>query len=62
MTRQEHLIRVPGGINLYEKAMETLEDRKAEIYKQAEQQVKEVQEQIDAMRLLAAPTQEGGVI
>lgn len=48
-------VRVPEGINLYEKAIETLEAGKQEIYDYAAQQVKELQEQIDSLKLLAAP-------
>lgn len=52
---QYHSFEVPAGVNLYEKAMETLETAKADVYKEAARQADRIQEKIDSLKLIAAP-------
>lgn len=47
---------VPEGINLYEKAVDTLEEKMDKIRADAQRQIQEVKKQLDSLKLLAAPT------
>ena len=55
ITRQPHTFTVPGGINLYEMALETLEESKADVYKEAARQAKQIDEEINQLKLLSGP-------
>lgn len=53
---REVTIMLPGGIDLYQKAMETLYAAKEAASQEYLQKIASIDKQIDGMRLLAAPT------
>lgn len=53
---EEVVVMLPEGINLYEKAMETLYKAKEDAGKQYLEQLAQIDRQIDSLKLLAAPS------
>lgn len=49
-------LQVPEGINLFLAAMDTLESAKQDAFKEYQNKAKAIDEQINAMRLLAGPS------